>query len=246
MADKRYYWLKLDESFFEDDTIAWLEEQENGKDYVIFYLKLCLKSLQNDGKLIRYVGETLIPYDVTALSRLTNTNVDTVRTAMSLFVKIGLVKQLDTGEIYMNQINEMIGTETDVAKRVRKHRAKNIVIGQQKAKLLQCNTDVTKCNTEIEKEIDIYIDHFDTFWKAYPKKVGKGAAEKSFKKLKVDKDLLDVMLKAIENQKQSKQWSDKQFIPNPSTWLNQRRWEDEVEEVKTGMIQQEDGSFKLE
>lgn len=156
MKNKRYYWLKLDEKFFEDDTVEWLEEQENGKDYVIFYLKLCLKSLKDDGHLIRYVGEKLIPYDVKALARLTSTPVDTVAVAMKLFLEIGLVSRLDGGEIYLNQINEMIGSETDVAKRVRKHRAKDNLL-QGNAKTLQCNNLVTKCNTEkeIEKEIDI-------------------------------------------------------------------------------------------
>ena len=42
MSDKKYYWLKLKEDFFEEDTISWIEEQQNGKDYSLFYLKLCL------------------------------------------------------------------------------------------------------------------------------------------------------------------------------------------------------------
>ena len=60
---KKYYWLKLKSDFFDDDTIKFIEEQENGIKYSNFYLKLCLKSLKTDGKLIRLVGETLIPYD---------------------------------------------------------------------------------------------------------------------------------------------------------------------------------------
>ena len=71
---------------------------------------------------------------------------------------------------------------------------------------------------------------FDEFWKLYPKKVGKAQAEKAWKKLKVDEALFDTMKKAIECQKRSKQWMDKQYIPYPSTWLNGRRWEDELEE----------------
>ncbi len=158
MSDnKRYFWLKLDESFFDDDTIAWIEEQENGKDYVIFYLKLALKSLKDDGYLIRYVGQKLIPYDVKALSKLTNTPVDTVTIAMRLFIEIGLVSQLDTGEIYLNQLNEMIGSETAVAKRVRKSRAKKELSDSVDGLLLHCNDGETKSNTEkeIEKELDL-------------------------------------------------------------------------------------------
>lgn len=71
---------------------------------------------------------------------------------------------------------------------------------------------------------------FEKFWKAYPKKVGKVVAEKSFTKYKPDETLLSSMLKAIEIQKRSDQWKKEngQFIPNPATWLNQKRWEDET------------------
>lgn len=156
--NKRYFWLKLDENFFEDDTIAWIEEQENGKDYAIFYLKLALKSLKDDGYLIRYVGQKLIPYDVKALAKLTNTPVDTVSIAMRLFIEIGLVSQLETGEIYLNQLNEMIGSETAVAKRVRKSRAKKELSNKVEGRLLHCNNDETKCNTEKEKELEKELD----------------------------------------------------------------------------------------
>lgn len=122
-SNKRYYWLKLKEDFFEDDTIQWLEEQENGKEYVIFYLKLALKSLDGDGKLIRYVGERLLPYDVKALAKLTNTSPDTVAVAMKTFIDIGLVSRLEGGEIYMNQIQEMVGSETRAAESMRRLRA---------------------------------------------------------------------------------------------------------------------------
>jgi len=69
---------------------------------------------------------------------------------------------------------------------------------------------------------------FEEFWKAYPKKIGKGYAQKCFKRLKVSRELLEIMLKAIEEQRKSELWTrDKgQYIPNPSTWLNQGRWQD--------------------
>ena len=75
---------------------------------------------------------------------------------------------------------------------------------------------------------------FDAFWSAYPKKVGKGAAEKAFSKL--SPALLPQMLSAIDTQKKSDQWKKDggQFIPNPTTWLNQRRWEDELPKPSGG------------
>ena len=129
-SNKRYYWLKLKEDFFEDDTILWLEEQDNGKDYVIFYLKLALKSLNDNGKLIRYVGETLFPYDVPALAKLTGTSPDTVAVAMNTFESIGLISRMETGEIYMNQLDEMVGSETLAAEKMRRLRAKEKSVKQ--------------------------------------------------------------------------------------------------------------------
>lgn len=70
---------------------------------------------------------------------------------------------------------------------------------------------------------------FAEFWSAYPKKVGKGEAEKAWKKAKVNGHKAEV-LAALDAQKSSQQWQRDggQYIPNPATWLNQRRWEDEL------------------
>lgn len=72
---------------------------------------------------------------------------------------------------------------------------------------------------------------FESFWSAYPKKVGKGYALKSWNKISPGKELTQKILSAVETQKQSQQWKkdDGQFIPNPATWLNQGRWEDDLE-----------------
>lgn len=164
--NKRYYWLKLPEDFYDDDTIQWIEDQENGAAYVNFYLKLLLKSLSDDGRLIRYVGQRLMPYDVKSLARLTNTDTDTVRVALELFVNIGLVERLETGELYMSQIDEMIGTETQAAARMRKMRARKALLADNQAdykdnkknernNVTGKRNNVQKCYTEQEQEQDI-------------------------------------------------------------------------------------------
>lgn len=162
MSDnKKYYWLKLKDDFFEDDTIQYIEEQENGIQYAYFYLKLCLKALKTEGRLIRIVGETLIPYDVKSISKLTGVEYDTVRSAMQLFQQIGLVKILESGEIYLAQINEMIGSETDKAVIMRRKRAlekqeKQLIGNNVTTKSNNVTKVLPKCYTEIEieKEID--------------------------------------------------------------------------------------------
>ena len=83
---------------------------------------------------------------------------------------------------------------------------------------------------EIEIENECYNPHkspFDSFWTAYPKKVGKEAARKAFAKVKAS---VDVLIAAVEKQKRSEQWrrENGRYIPNPATWLNQGRWEDEM------------------
>ena len=79
---------------------------------------------------------------------------------------------------------------------------------------------------------------FAEFWAQYPKKVGKGAAEKAFERIKPDKQTFDRMMEAISAQKRSRQWTENngQYIPNPATWLNQRRWEDELPQGETDNV----------
>ena len=152
-VDKKYYWLKLKEDFFEEDTLQWLEEQPNGKDYCLFYLKLCLKSLRNNGILIRNVGNMLIPYDVKKLSEITRTEIDTVRVAMECFKKIGLVEILDNGEIYLTQLENMVGSETKWAKYKQKQRKLENV--QNRLENVQTVSNDSPKNVHTEKEIDI-------------------------------------------------------------------------------------------
>lgn len=71
------------------------------------------------------------------------------------------------------------------------------------------------------------IGDFESFWKVYPRKTAKAVAKKSWAKLNPDADTMIAIFKALEWQKQSKQWAEDSIIPHPATWLNQRRWEDE-------------------
>ena len=143
----KFYWLQLKEDFFEDDAIQWLEEQKpNGRDYAYFYLKLCLKSLKSNGILIRKVGNILIPYDNNKLAELTNMDFDTVTVAMELLKRIGLVTILDTGEIYVNQLENLIGSKSIGA------------FKKQQQRLLRGQTE-DKCPPKIEIELEKEIDH---------------------------------------------------------------------------------------
>lgn len=90
-------------------------------------------------------------------------------------------------------------------------------------------------NKNDKNDKDIYAHfahaHFDDFWNAYPKKVDKKRASKVWEKLKPDTELLERILIALAQQKQSEQWKKDggQFIPYPTTWLNGHRWKDEIQ-----------------
>ena len=101
---KRFYWLKLKETFFDDDIADFLENQDNGKDFLIFYLKLCCKSLKNEGVLTQCIGETSKPYDNIGLARITHTKIKIVESALKLFEEIGIIERLSTGEIFLTEI----------------------------------------------------------------------------------------------------------------------------------------------
>ncbi len=94
-----------------------------------------------------------------------------------------------------------------------------------------------KTSNKIEKNINntILTLGFDDFWRTYPKKKSKADAEKAFNKLNPNKGLFDTMMKALGKHKQTEDWQkeDGKYIPYPATWLNKRRWEDELPEDST-------------
>ena len=90
----------------------------------------------------------------------------------------------------------------------------------------------SKPNQSKPKETkETFAVRFELFWGEYPRKTGKGKARESFLKIKPSLELTDKIITAVQNQKQSEQWLREkgQFIPHPATWLNQERWDDEIE-----------------
>lgn len=208
---KRYYWLKLKENFFEEDTIEWLEEQPNGKEYCLFYLKLCLKSLKTEGMLVRNVGNMMIPYDPESLAKLTNSSADTVKVAMDLFHKIGLIQIMDGGEIYLSQLNELVGSETEYAIQKRLQRVKEDNVQKLSGKC-RLEKELEK-DKELEKELDIdkeKIPYSDII------KYLNEATSKSFKVTQKWKDLI----KARWNEGQRLDDFKKVIDVKTNQWLN--------------------------
>lgn len=146
VKEKKKYWLKLQKDFLKSNHIKVIKNMPNGKDYIIFYLALMLESIETIGHL-RF--SDLIPYNEEMLSSITDTNIDIVRNAVKIFTSLGLMEYLDDGTIYMTQVSKMLGKESESAERVRKYRD---LKKTENYNLLQCNSDVTKCNDNKEKE----------------------------------------------------------------------------------------------
>lgn len=144
---ERYYWLKLHKDFFKRHDISIVEDMPNGKDYVLFYLKLMLESVDHEGAL-RF--SDTIPYSETMLASVTRTNVDIVRSALKIFIELGMVEVFDDQTLFLRQVAELLDSETFQAKRKRemKHDLSQIGSG------VNFTPPVVKNTQEIEKDID--------------------------------------------------------------------------------------------
>lgn len=122
--NKKYWYIQLNVNFFEDERIDWLCEQQNGYAYVVLYLKLCLKTANNNGILTRQIGDMIIPYNIEKIAETTHMNVDIVRVALELYKRIGLIYEADENCNFMRlpEVPQMVGCITQAAIDKRKQR----------------------------------------------------------------------------------------------------------------------------
>lgn len=170
MADnKKYYYLKIKENFYETEDMKILQAMDNGYLYSDILMKLYLKSLKTDGKLM---FKENIPYSPKMIATITNHNVDTVDKALCMFRELGLIEVLDNGAIYMLDIQSLIGKSSSEADRKREYRNK---IKEEKKLLLEegdkcpdtsgTNSDERSRELEIELEIEKELEIDNTISK---------------------------------------------------------------------------------
>ena len=123
---KRFYWMKLKESFMTSDTIDYFMSQPNGANYVVLYQMLCLKTINTNGRLSRQIGEVVIKYDIPKIQRdLKWFSADTIRVALNLYKSFGLVYEDVDGVLVLADHNSLVGSETDWAEKKRLNKAKS-------------------------------------------------------------------------------------------------------------------------
>lgn len=165
MADnKKYYYLRLKESFFDSDELKLLEGMPDGYLYSNILLKLYLRSLKSDGKLML---NDRIPYSPEMLASITGHQVGTVKQALHMFVELGLIELLDNGAMYMADIQRLIGKGSTEADRIREYRRrinddKNKLLNSPEKKRNNCpvqNSYICTPEIEIEIEKELEIDN---------------------------------------------------------------------------------------
>lgn len=124
-TEKRYYWIKLKDTFFADDGPAdFMMSQPNGANYVVLYQMLCLKTINTDGRLSNQIGEVIIPYDIEKIRRTCKYfSTDTVRIALNLYKALGLIYEDVNGTLVISEHSTLVGSETGAAARMRNSRA---------------------------------------------------------------------------------------------------------------------------
>ena len=154
MSDNRkYYYLKLKENYFDNDSIVLLESMQDGVLYSNILLKLYLKSLKHGGRL--QLDED-IPYTAQMIATITRQQIGTVERALQIFLKLGLVEVLDSGTFYMSNIELLIGQSSTEAERKRAARLQNKALSAVRTSGGHLS-DIRPPEIEIELETEIEI-----------------------------------------------------------------------------------------
>lgn len=244
--DKRYYWLKLKRDFFKRHDIKIVESLPNGKEYILFYLKLLCESVDHDGSL-RFSDK--IPYSEEMLATITNTNVDIVRSAVKLFSQLDMIEVLDDGTYFMNQVEDMIGSETYWAEKKREQRQKGNTLFppipvdappvldnvQQESNDSPTCPSKSKSKSKNKNKNNIsssdLADEFERLWSIYPagRKQGKKKALEYYQKARRSGTTFEAVKDGIESYLRyiKAERIETRFIKQASTFFSQQAWQDE-------------------
>jgi len=231
----KYYWLKLKRDFFKRHDIRIIEAMPNGKDYILFYLKLLCESVDHEGRL-RFSEN--IPYNAQMLATITDTNKDTVDAAVKLFTELGMMEMLDDGTLYMTECERMIGSaaDNDHALRQARYRERQKLLNAPSVteNVTERHASVTESDeskSKSKRENNNYTAEFEEVWQAYPRKERKNDALKAYVAARKAGEGKDTILAGIARYKAkiAAEKTEPRYIAQGGTWFNQRRWQDDYE-----------------
>lgn len=226
MADNRkYYYLKLKEGFFESEEIKILESMKEGYIYSNILLKLYLRSLRNDGRLMY---RNVIPYTPDILATLTGHQVGTIEKALKVFKELELIEVLDNGAIYMMDIQNFIGQSSTEADRQREYynrvkKEKELLDAPVLDNHLNKDCVEEKGESKSNKAISRYSTNFEELWEIYPRKADKAQAYKKYKARIEDGFSHDQLYQAVKNYAEQckKDRTEEKYIKHGKTFLGE-------------------------
>ena len=254
MADVK--WIKIAVDIFDDEKILLVEQMPEGYAVITVWFKLlCLAGKQNNSGV--FVINEKIPYTEEMFATIFRMPLNIVRLALTTFERFGMVEIInDTITIPKwgkHQSLDKIEKQNEYMRQYManyREKQKRLASGETCKPNSKVNSkpNVNALELELEEELNKETKTktkakragihplFDSFWQAYPKRIAKAKAAEAFSKLNPDEELMKVMLAALKAWSKTEQWQKDsgQFIPNPTTWLNQRRWEDELPKENYG------------
>ena len=243
MAEKRYYWLKLKENYFDSPKIKKLRKIAGGDTYTIIYLKLQLLSIKNNG-IIEY--EKIEPTFQEELALKLDEDVENISVTLSYLQSQGLVDVNENNDFFLIEASNNIGSESESAERVRLFRERKNQIA------LQCNDSVTEVkqisisnsnsnsnsnstsnstsNNKDKKDSEIEQE-FEEVWKIYPRKEDKKKAFSAYKSAR-KKASFDEIKKGVETYSNhiKARNTDKCYIKLGATYFNGECWANNYEQ----------------
>lgn len=149
MSEKRYYWLKLYDTFFDNKTSKFLRKLPDGDKILLVYLKLQLKLLKSEGI---FVYENLCDSIAEEIALTLDEDVNIVKLLLTALEKTKTIEFLNEKTFMLSEMQDLIGSEGSSAARVRKHR--------QKYNVLQCNASVTTSNEPVTDLLRRYRNRY--------------------------------------------------------------------------------------
>lgn len=233
MAQRIIHWLHLDVDILNDEKIDVIRSMPEGDSmFVVWIGILCLAMKCCDSGYL-YVTHG-IPYTPAHLSRILKVNKNTVDKSIQVFEGLGMISTYKGTAIQIINFEKHQGVQA--LEKLRETSRKSSADYRKKQKLLLNNKSKRESKRESVTVTSpyepVYEKKFERWYEKYPNKKAREKARHAFLKLKPDDKLFKIILEALEKQKRFKEKFRGQFIPDwpyPATWINQKRWEDEVD-----------------
>ncbi len=168
----RYWWLRLQASFFDSDEVRALESQANGKAYIVIWLKVLLKAIQQEEPGVMRFKDA-IPYTPALLASILKEDIDQVSAAMKAFQALGLIVVKENGDIWVEEAKRMVGSESDSAPRMRRLRERE----KESSRLLEVQSEPQTPKKKVKVPAESSeAPGFEEFWETFPNKSEKISA----------------------------------------------------------------------